>query len=49
MATATPCEGHTIAVNYWEERVRMAQWWSDYLDQLRLGGNVVDIQRSVAA
>lgn len=20
---------------YWEERVRMAQWWSDYLDELR--------------
>ncbi|WP_368855949.1 tyrosine-type recombinase/integrase, partial [Escherichia coli] len=22
---------------YWEERVRMMQHWSDYLDQLRLG------------
>jgi len=22
---------------HWEERVRMAQWWSDYLDQLRDG------------
>ncbi len=22
---------------YWEERVRMAQWWSDYLDGLREG------------
>jgi integrase len=21
--------------NYWDERVRMAQWWSDYLDELR--------------
>jgi len=21
--------------SHWEERVRMAQWWSDYLDQLR--------------
>jgi len=20
---------------HWEERVRMAQWWSDYLDELR--------------
>ncbi|WP_164119118.1 integrase arm-type DNA-binding domain-containing protein [Sphingorhabdus sp. Alg239-R122] len=20
--------------NYWEERVKMAQWWSDYLDQI---------------
>ena len=24
--------------NYWEERVRMAQWWSDYIDQIRIGG-----------
>lgn len=26
---------------HWEERVRMAQWWSDYLDGLRMGGIVV--------
>lgn len=24
---------------YWSERVAMAQWWSDYLDELREGGN----------
>lgn len=24
---------------YWNERVKMAQWWSDYLDELRQGGN----------
>jgi hypothetical protein len=24
---------------YWEERVRMMQHWSDYLDQLRSGGD----------
>lgn len=24
---------------YWKERVAMAQWWSDYLDELREGGN----------
>ena len=24
--------------NYWDERVKMAQWWSDYLDELRGGG-----------
>ncbi|MDE8349395.1 MAG: integrase arm-type DNA-binding domain-containing protein [Acidocella sp.] len=24
---------------YWAERVAMAQWWSDYLDELRSGGN----------
>lgn len=22
---------------YWDERVRMAQWWSDYLDELKTG------------
>ena len=26
---------------YWDERVAMHQWRSDYLDQLRLGGKVV--------
>lgn len=26
---------------HWEERVRMAQWWSDYVDQLRIGADVV--------
>jgi integrase len=24
---------------YWAERVEMAQWWSDYLDELKAGGN----------
>jgi len=27
---------------YWQERVTMAQWWSDYVDTLRKGGEVVD-------
>lgn len=26
---------------HWAERVRMAQWWSDYLDDLRSGGKVI--------
>lgn len=26
---------------HWAERVKMAQWWSDHLDQLRIGGEVV--------
>lgn len=26
---------------HWQERVEMAQWWSDYLDQLRSGVEVV--------
>lgn len=30
---------------YWDERVRMAQWWSNYLDDLRAGGKVIPIQR----
>lgn len=28
---------------HWNERVEMAQWWSDYLDRLREGGEVVPI------
>ncbi len=30
---------------HWEERVRMAQWWSDHLDTLRKGADVIPIQR----
>lgn len=26
---------------HWDERVRMAQWWSDYLDRLRVGADFV--------
>ena len=26
---------------HWQERVKMAQWWSDYLDTLRKGADVV--------
>ena len=29
---------------HWAERVRMAQWWSDYLDQLRQGGQIVKVK-----
>lgn len=29
---------------HWDERVRMAQWWSDYLDTLRKGADVVPIR-----
>jgi integrase len=29
---------------YWEERVRMMQHWSDYLDQLREGGQVLSLE-----
>ena len=27
---------------HWDERVRMAQWWSDYLDELRSGGKIIN-------
>ncbi|MFL9840565.1 integrase arm-type DNA-binding domain-containing protein [Sphingomonas sp. ST-64] len=29
---------------HWKERVAMAQWWSDHLDQLRKGGEVFPIK-----
>jgi len=31
---------------HWDERVIMAQWWSDYLDLLRSGGEVVPFPTS---
>jgi integrase len=34
---------------HWQERVEMAQWWSDYLDQLRKGAEIVAFQRNVIA
>jgi integrase len=30
---------------HWKERVEMAQWWSDHLDTLRKGADVVPINR----
>lgn len=30
---------------HWQERVLMAQWWGDYLDRLRAGGEVVPLTR----
>lgn len=34
---------------HWAERVEMAQWWSDYLDSLRSGGEIVDfLKRSTS-
>ena len=32
---------------HWEERVEMAQWWADYLDRLRDGGEVITLHSSV--
>ena len=31
---------------HWQERVAMAQWWSDHLDTLRKGADVVPIDRA---
>jgi integrase len=33
---------------HWQERVTMAQWWSDYLDQLRKGADVVALPSRTA-
>lgn len=30
---------------HWQERVEMAQWWADYLDGLRSGGEVVPLRK----
>lgn len=32
--------------SYWPERVKMAQWWSDYLDKVRIGGEIVQFLES---
>ena len=32
--------------NYWDERVQMAQWWSDYLDQLKSGAKVLPFRQA---
>lgn len=31
---------------HWQERVKMAQWWSDHLDALRAGGEVLSFGRT---
>jgi len=33
---------------FWQERVAMAQWWSDHLDQLLKGGQTVKFPESYA-
>jgi integrase len=30
---------------HWKERIQMAQWWSDHLDQLRKGGEVLRLRQ----
>jgi integrase len=31
---------------HWQERVAMAQWWSDHLDTLRIGASVIALQKA---
>jgi integrase len=33
---------------YWDERVEMAQWWSDHLDMLRKGADIVPFKTRAA-
>lgn len=33
---------------HWQERVKMAQWWSDYLDTLRKGADIVPFPEKAA-
>jgi integrase len=30
--------------SHWAERVRMMQWWSDHLDELKIGGKVIKLR-----
>jgi integrase len=32
---------------HWDERVKMMQWWADYLDQLRATGQVLSMQQKL--
>ena len=33
---------------HWEERVRMSQWWSDHLDTLRNGAEIIALPRAAS-
>lgn len=32
---------------HWNERVEMAQWWSDHLDQLRQGADIIPLHHNI--
>lgn len=32
---------------HWQERVDMAQWWADHLDQLRVGATIVELPQRI--
>ncbi|MBI1402291.1 MAG: DUF4102 domain-containing protein [Porphyrobacter sp.] len=47
--------GHSDAVRgvyargqHWDERVKMMQWWSDYLDKVKAGGEIVPFSRAAS-
>jgi integrase len=46
--TNTVRRAYTHGAEFWSERVQMMQAWSDYLDSLRLGAQVVSFPRSAA-
>lgn len=35
--------------SHWKERVEMAQWWSDYLDQIRKGADILSFPERAAS
>lgn len=38
--------GAYLRGTHWKERVEMAQWWSDHIDQLRVGGEVIPMRQA---
>jgi hypothetical protein len=39
-----PRGGAYLRGEFWDKRVRMMEWWSDYLDKLAGYGNVLSLQ-----
>ena len=47
--TLSHADGNQVRAAYhrdahWLERVEMAQWWSEHLDTLRIGGQVIRME-----
>lgn len=40
--------GRYNQAKYWDERAQMAQWWSDYLDTMRKGAEIVPLHARAA-
>ena len=43
-APSSPVRAAYHRGQHWDERVRMAQWWSDYLDELKADRPVVQLK-----